>query len=211
MALGVQSARSNTMRRPPASLKRGIFTNAFCVDLTVYGLWMAALCLATFLLCEYGFGDGNLGVDCNSEYSESCRTVFQARAATFAVMVNLSLLLAWQLVDGEASFFNGVKDGPWYTRWWRGSWGRNRALFIIVVVGIALEFLVLYVPGLNTVVFLHKGLTWHWPIVIVATILFFAGAELYKWGKRVVLRRKSSKRMSRKNTVQRALDASDEA
>lgn len=211
MALGMQAARDNTMRRPPANLKRGIFTNMFLVDLFVYGLWMSALCLGTFLLSQYASSDPGFGNDCNSGYSASCDTVFRSRAATFAVMVNLSLLLAWQLVDGEASFFNGVKSGKWYLRWWHGSWGRNPWLFAIVVVGIVLTFPVLYIPGLNDVVFLHRGLSWQWAVVIVATILFFAGAEGYKWIKRAFIRRQSAQKKAHLSEDQKALDAAQTA
>ncbi|CAO1623407.1 unnamed protein product [Jaminaea pallidilutea] len=194
IALGLQAARANTMSRPPANLKRGIFTNEFFVDLVFYGFWAAALCLGTFALAQYGFGDGNLGSDCNSGLNPTCTTVFQSRGACFCVMVNLSLLLAWELVDNEASFFNGVEKGQWWNKWWYGSWGRNPALFIIVCVGIATEFITLYVPGLNDIVFLHLGLDWQWPIVIVATIVFVAGAEAYKWAKRIRTRRGAASR-----------------
>lgn len=211
MALGLQAARANTMTRPPADLKRGIFTNMFFVDLVVYGIWMAALCLGTFLLCQYAFGDGNLGLDCNNAYNDSCQTVFQSRAATFAVMVNLSLLLAWQLVDGEASFFNGVEKGTFLTRWWHGSWGRNKYLFIIIVVGIATEFPIIYIPGLRDVVFLHTYLTWHWAVVIPVTIVFFLGAEVYKWGKRVWFRRVAHRAKANRTEAEKAIDAADEA
>lgn len=211
MALGLQAARSNTMSRPPADLKRGIFTNMFYVDLVVYGIWMAALCLGTFLLCQYGFGDGNLGMDCNSGYNDSCQTVFQSRAATFAVMVNLSLLLAWQLVDGEESFFNGVRKGSYLTRWWHGSWGRNKYLFLIICGGIITEFPIIYIPGLRDVVFLHTYLSWHWAVVIPVTIVFFLGAEVYKWVKRVFFRRMAKKAKANKSEAEKAIDAADEA
>lgn len=191
MALGMQKARLNTMSRPPADLKRGIFTNVFFIDLIVYGLIMAALCLGTFLICQFAFGDSNFGLDCNAGYNPSCQTVFQSRAATFCVMVNLSLLLAWQLVDGEASFFNGVEQGHWYSRWWYGTWGRNKSLFLIITIGIALEFPLVFIPGLRDVVFLHTYLDWQWAVVIVATILFFASAEGYKWIKRIYYRRRA--------------------
>ena len=63
---------------------------------------------------------------------------------------------------------------------------------------------VIYIPGLSDIVFLHTALTWHWPIVIIATILFFAGAEVYKWTKRVWLRRQEKRAAPRT-----ALDQAD--
>ena len=55
-------------------------------DLTVYGFRMAALCLATFTLIVLSWGNGDLGMNCNADYSDSCDTVFRAQASTFAVM-----------------------------------------------------------------------------------------------------------------------------
>lgn len=210
MALGVQAARENTMQRPPAKLKRGIFINEFFFDLLTYGIWAAVLCLGTFLVCQYLSTDTGFGNNCNSGYNPSCETVFQSRAATSAVMVNLSLLLAWQLVDGEKSFFNGTTKGKWYARGWYGSWGRNPWLFV-VVVGIALTFPMLYIPGLNDVVFLHKGLSWQWAVVIAVTILFFAGVKLYKYIKRATLRRRALRKHERRSADEKAFDTAQAA
>jgi Na+-exporting ATPase len=58
----------------------------FIIDMTVYGLWITLLCLASFVLVVFGFGDGDLGTGCNETYSESCELVFRARATTFACL-----------------------------------------------------------------------------------------------------------------------------
>merc|ERR1711981_541167 len=68
MGLGMEKAASDIMDRPPHSLKTGIFSWELITDMVVYGLWMSALCLSSFLLVMYGFGDGNLGVNCNNAY-----------------------------------------------------------------------------------------------------------------------------------------------
>lgn len=46
---------------------------------------------------------------------------------------------------------------------------------------------------INRQVFKHEGITWEWVIVVVATILFFAGAEAWKFGKRVFFRKRAAK------------------
>ncbi|KAL9628584.1 MAG: hypothetical protein Q9164_007213, partial [Protoblastenia rupestris] len=83
MGLGVEVAAPDIMARPPQSLKEGVFTIEVMIDMLVYGLWMAALCLASFSIILFGFGDGSLGSNCNDSYSEECDTVFRARATTF--------------------------------------------------------------------------------------------------------------------------------
>ena len=35
----------------------------------------------------------------------------------------------------------------------------------------------------------HKGISWEWGLVFVEAALFFIGVELWKWSKRVYLRR----------------------
>merc|ERR1711877_88351 len=68
------------------------------MGMVVYGVWTAALCLAAFVLVLYGFGNGNLGENCN-ENLEGCETVFRARATCFATLTWFSLFLAWEVID----------------------------------------------------------------------------------------------------------------
>merc|ERR1712187_884178 len=77
MGLGMEIASADIMDRPPQS-KQGIFTWEIIIDTLVYGVWMAALCLASFSLVLFGWGDGNLASGCNSNYKPECDTVFLA-------------------------------------------------------------------------------------------------------------------------------------
>lgn len=81
------------------------------------------------------------------------------------------------------------KDGQWYNQWFKDTWGKNKFLFICVVGGFFSVFPILYIPGLNDIVFLHTGISWEWGIIFVCTFLFVGGIEAYKWGKRVYYRR----------------------
>ncbi|KAK6221355.1 P-type ATPase [Pestalotiopsis sp. IQ-011] len=189
MGLGFERAVPGIMQRPPQSLKTGIFTLEFLVDMVVYGLWIAALCLATFSLVVFGFGDGNLGEGCNDSYSEVCDTVFRARATTFATLTWFALFLAWEMVDMRRSFFR-MQPGSkkYFTQWMHDVW-RNKFLFWAIVFGFVTLFPVLYIPVLNHAVFKHAGISWEWAIVFIAAGVFFLGVETWKWGKRVYFRR----------------------
>ncbi|KAK8097456.1 hypothetical protein PG984_016595 [Apiospora sp. TS-2023a] len=189
MGLGFERAVPGIMQRPPQSLKTGIFTAEFLVDMVVYGLWIAALCLATFSLVVFGFGGGDLGSNCNSDYTEACDTVFRARATTFATLTWFALFLAWEMIDQRRSFFR-MQPGSkkYFTQWTRDIW-RNQFLFWAVIAGFVTIFPALYIPVLNHAVFKHTGISWEWGIVFVASALFFAGVEGWKWGKRVYFRR----------------------
>merc|ERR1712014_273357 len=65
VGLAFKVAEPNVMKRPPQSLKAGIFTWQIMIDMLVYGIWTAALCLAAFALVLFAFGNGNLGENCN--------------------------------------------------------------------------------------------------------------------------------------------------
>lgn len=170
-------------------------------DMVAYGLWIAALCLASFSLVLHGFGDGNLGVNCNDSYSDACDTVFRARATCFACLTWFSLFLAWQMVDMRRSFFR-MQPGSkkYFTQWFHDVW-RNQFLFWSIMVGFITIFPVVYIPGLNRIVFKHTSITWEWGIVFVATLLFFLGIESWKFAKRVFFRRRDAKMGIRRGSI----------
>ncbi|OAQ60911.2 calcium-transporting ATPase 3 [Pochonia chlamydosporia 170] len=190
MGLGFEIAAPDIMQRPPQNLKQGVFTPELLIDMTVYGLWMSALCLASFVLVLYGFGNGaaDLGDNCNNEYSEECEVVFRARATTFACLTWFALFLAWEMVNMRRSFFRmQPKSKHYFTQWIIDVW-RNKFLFWAIVAGFITMFPIIYIPVLNTVVFKHTGISWEWGIVFIEAVLFFMGIEAWKWAKRVYFR-----------------------
>ncbi|KAK4222314.1 hypothetical protein QBC38DRAFT_87525 [Podospora fimiseda] len=194
MGLGFERAVPDIMRRPPQSLKTGIFTAEFLIDMVVYGLWVAVLCLASFVLRVYAWGNGELGVGCNESFGESCETVFKARATTFACLTWFALFLAWELIDSRRSFFAMTPGSKIFTQWFHDVW-RNQFLFWAIVGGFVTLFPVVYIPVINEKVFKHTGISWEWGIVFINAALFFAGVELWKWGKRVYFRRQAKKNL----------------
>lgn len=203
MGLGVEVAAPDIMARPPQSLDQGIFTLEVLIDMLVYGVWMAALCLAAFTLILFGFGDGDLGSNCNDRYSRGCDTVFRARATTFVCLTWFALFLAWEMVDPRRSFFRMQPHSPRYlTQWMHDVW-RNQFLFWAILAGFVTIFPTLYIPVINHVVFKHEGITWEWGLVILETILFFAGVEAWKWAKRIYFRRHDRKAANGANAAQR--------
>ncbi|KAJ5968861.1 hypothetical protein N7501_005109 [Penicillium viridicatum] len=192
MGLGMEIAAPDIMDRPPQS-KKGIFTWEVVVDILVYGLWMAALCLSSFSLVIWGFGDGDLGLNCNRVFNSQCEPVFRARATTFISLTWFALFLAWEMVAMRRSFFRMQPDSKrYFTQWMLDIW-RNKFLFWAILAGFILVFPVIYIPVINHDVFKHSGISWEWGIVGVETVLFFAGVESWKWAKRIFFRRRSRK------------------
>ena len=176
-------------------LKQGVFTPELLIDMVFYGLWMSALCLASFVLVLYGFGDGtaNIGDNCNNDFSDSCEVVFRARATTFACLTWFALFLAWEMVNMRRSFFRmQPKSKKYFTQWMIDAW-RNKFLFWAIIAGFVTIFPIIYIPGLNTVVFKHAPISWEWSIVFIEAILFFLGIEAWKWAKRIYFRRTAKK------------------
>jgi Na+-exporting ATPase len=154
-----------------------------------YGIWMASLCLLSFVVIVWGFGDGNLGLNCNETYSASCDLIFRARATTFVCMTWFALILAWEMVDMRHSFF----AAGWTQRVYR-----NKFLFWAIIAGVFTIFPTLYIPVINHDVFKHEGISWEWGVVFVEALAFVLGVECWKWCKRLWLRRLDKK--ERRNT-----------
>ncbi|OQN97548.1 hypothetical protein B0A48_16702 [Cryoendolithus antarcticus] len=193
MGLGFERAAPDILSRPPQDSKKGIFTWEVCCDMLFYGIWIAALCLASFVLVLYGFEDGIIGYRCNESIDDGCDLIFRARATCFATMTWLSLFLAWEVINLRRSFFHMRPNGNRYYGWMRDVW-TNKFLFVAVMAGFVLIFPLLYIPGLDDVVFKHTGISWEWGIVFIAALLFFLGAESWKFCKRVYFRRQESRK-----------------
>lgn len=156
---------------------------------------MAALCLASFSLVMFGWGDGNLATGCNSNYNEQCDTVFRARATTFVCMTWFALFLAWEMVNMRRSFFRMQPESKrYFTQWMIDIW-RNQFLFWGIMAGFVLTFPILYIPVINDVVFKHTGISWEWGVVFVEALLFVLGVESWKWCKRIFFRRRAARQL----------------
>ncbi|KAF7561950.1 hypothetical protein G7046_g2174 [Stylonectria norvegica] len=181
--LGREAASQDVMRKPPQDKKRGVFTNQIIVDMIVYGCIMGACTMATFCIIIYGANGGNLGTECNQSYSESCRPVFKARAATFAELTWLILISAWEFKSLRRSIFRLNPDDNSRFPVFKDIYS-NKFLFWSVVIGGLSVFPVVYIPYLNTKFFKHTGITWEWALSVGFTVIFVLGIELWKMTKR---------------------------
>ncbi|KAK5996873.1 Sodium/potassium exporting P-type ATPase cta3 [Cladobotryum mycophilum] len=181
--LGREGAARDVMRKPPQDKKRGVFTNQIIVDMIVYGVIMGACTMCTFCIIIYGANGGNLGVDCNTKFSEECRPVFRARAATFAELTWLILISAWEFKSLRRSMFRLNPDDDSFFPFFKDIYS-NRFLFWSVIIGGLSVFPVVYIPFLNTKFFKHTGISWEWALSVGFTLVFVTGIELWKLAKR---------------------------
>lgn len=187
MGLGQEKASDDILELPPNS---SIFTREVIVDTFVYGFFMAACCLACFVVIVFGVGNGNLGMGCNDTSGSGCDLVFRGRAAAFAAFTWCALLLAWECIHLRSSFFymRPELENPWYKQLMIDLWD-NQFLFWSVFGAIFSVFPVIYIPVINDVVFLHNPIGYEWGLAVALTALFFVLCELWKWAKRVYYRK----------------------
>jgi magnesium-transporting ATPase (P-type) len=115
IGLGLESASSDVMIRPPHSLRAGVFTKELIIDKFIYGTCMGTLCLVSFVIVVYAHGDGDLGADCNHSYNDTCSLPFRARATAYSILTVLlsnrvvfrhaPLSWEWGLVFGSVVIF----------------------------------------------------------------------------------------------------------
>ncbi|OAL35198.1 potassium/sodium efflux P-type ATPase, fungal-type [Fonsecaea nubica] len=181
--LGREKASPDVMERPPHDNKKGVFTWELITDMLVYGTIQGTCCLMTFVFIVYGPGPDGLGQDCNRKYNDTCDVVFRARAAVFAELTWLILISAWEFKAMRRSMFrinpHDTRTFPFFADIWE-----NQFLFWSVVIGAVSVFPAVYIPGLNTSVFKHKGISWEWAPAIVCVFVFVSGMEAWKYVKR---------------------------
>jgi P-type Na+/K+ transporter len=182
--LGQEKAASDIMRRLPHDNKKGVFTWQIITDMLVYGIIMGVCTLMTFIFIVYGPGQDGLGDDCNKGYNASCDVVFRARATVFAELTWMILISAWEFKSIRRSMFaldpeNTTSKFPFFK-----DVCANKFLFRSVVIGAVSVFPAVYIPGLNTAVFTHKGISWEWAVAIICVVIFVTGIETWKLVKR---------------------------
>lgn len=183
--LGREKASADVMERPPHDNKKGVFTWELITDMLVYGTIQGTCCLMTFVFIVYGPGPDGLGEDCNRKYNESCNVVFRARAAVFAELTWLILISAWEFKSMRRSMFrinaHDTRSFPFFADIWE-----NQFLFWSVTIAFFSVFPAVYIPGLNTDVFKHKGISWEWAPAIICVFVFVSGMEAWKYVKRTM-------------------------
>lgn len=185
MSLGLEPVHPDQMLVPPRPTSEGLFSLSNTIDIIFYGFIMGIICLLNFIVVVYGYGGGELGNDCNYEYSDICENVFKARGAVFTALTLMVLLHGFTCRD----LHNPI--------WTWSAWTKRKQNYYLIYSFAAcfiLCIICLYVPVLNTRVFRHKGIDWEWGMVIASCLLYMAITEIWKFFKRILLRRQAKRR-----------------
>lgn len=189
MGLGQEKAMDGILEQPPS---RKIFTKELVVDMIVYGIMMAASCMVCFVIVVYGIGDGDLGLDCNSTSANAvvCNLVFRGRSSSFVTMTWCALILAWECIHPVNSLFymRQDTDNSWFKQTAIDLYD-NQFLFWSVFGGFVSVFPVVYIPVINTKVFLHAPISYEWGLSLAFSILYLVECEGWKWARRIYARK----------------------
>jgi len=194
IGLGLESASSDVMTRPPHSLRAGVFTKELIIDKFIYGTFMGSLCLISFVIVVYAHGDGDLGDDCNHSYNDTCSLPFRARATAYSILTVLLSIMAWEAKHLTRSLFNMYPEEDSSTLSVFNTLLKNRFLFWAVCAGLCTPFPIVYIPVINRVVFRHAPLSWEWGLVFGSVVCFVALVESWKAIKRRSLRKRAAAR-----------------
>jgi Na+-exporting ATPase len=191
IGLGLESASSDVMTRPPHSLRAGVFTKELIIDKFIYGTCMGSLCLISFVIVVYAHGDGDLGADCNHSYNDTCSLPFRARATAYSILTVLLSIMAWEAKHLTRSLFNMYPEEDSSTLSILNTLLKNRFLFWAVCAGLCTPFPIVYIPVINRVVFRHAPLSWEWGLVFGSVVCFVALVESWKAVKRRSLKKRA--------------------
>jgi Na+-exporting ATPase len=98
LRFGYGAPAARVMKRPPHSIKKGVFTIQIIIDILYYGLVMGITVMIAFVVVMWGRYNGDLGTECNrADPDGDCVYVFRARSTVFATLILEILLFAWEL------------------------------------------------------------------------------------------------------------------
>lgn len=203
MGLGVEKGAPDLMERSPVDPKAGVFTWEVIIDMLAYGTLLGIICVVAFVGLIYGDGNGQLGENCNSKYTDACHYVFRARSTCFIIMTWCLLVLAWEVIDMRRSVFamHPETDTP-YTQVFKDLWS-NQFLFWSVILGFFTAIPLIYIPVINRKVFLQGPISWEWGVCVAGLVVFVLGAEAWKWAKRVYFRKKDERPHNPENDLEK--------
>ncbi|EOR00553.1 hypothetical protein E3P92_04153 [Wallemia ichthyophaga] len=177
-ALGVEPTADDTMLQPPSNFFT-IFTPRWFMDLFAFGIMAGALCFANFIIVIYGRNDGNedVSASCNEgAVNSECEVIYRARAATYASLLLMLMVLAFDCKHSTRSVFKmNLLD--------------NKLLIWSVALLSLSVFPVIYIPVIKDRVFQVTGIGWEWGMIAATVLVYFGYLEVYKAIKRLYERR----------------------
>jgi len=153
IALGVDPGDPDLMQRKPRKPKESMFSRDVKIYLTVMPILMAALLLLAFFS--------------NSPW-ESPFQLVEARTQLFTAMIMMELAVA---ISARSLKYPVYKVGPF----------KNKFLWLAVLSSFALQLVVLYTPGIQTLFDVHTPRVVDWAIAMLFAFVIFSVLEIGKY------------------------------
>ncbi len=154
LALGMEPVEKGVMKQKPRNPNVSIFANGFAVSMVFYGVLVAVVTLAAYLLGEYVLTSAALADQ-------------TANTMAFATLVFCELTRAFAVRSEKESIF---KIGLF----------TNKTMNIAFLVGLVLQLAVLLVPPFQTVFQVTSLNAVEWVIVVVLALVPLAISEITK-------------------------------
>ena len=160
--LGMEEPEDKVMYDKPRPKKESFFAGKIGINIMVEGIFIGLITLAAFLIGEFVFDVDNTNI--------------HGHTMAFMTLATAELFHA----------YNVRTDGTIFSK----ETFKNKALNIAFIIGMALQFAVLYIPGLNNVVFQLAPLNIaELAIVFALAISVIVFMEIYKLIKRQIAKR----------------------
>ncbi|CAO3637205.1 unnamed protein product [Mucor fragilis] len=179
--LSIQPASKTVMLEPPRPPKESLFNREIIMDLLVYSLGLAALCIVAFIIPLYTGGHhGVEGASCEANFDfDACESFFRARGLFLAVITCATLVLMIHC--------RSYRDSEWGLRGLKETL-KSKTILYTLLFDIGCLVIFFYVPSVAIKGFYMLWITWEWAIVVAIILVIILYGELYKLLKRKYLK-----------------------
>ena len=164
IALGMDPNDPNNMKELPRDPKEGIFARGGLKNTILYGFVITIAVLCAYFSCGFINGETNL-LAIRDLYNSNPDILLQAQTMAFTTLALCELFHMVGMSNTKRSFVHVFKNKNWM-------------MLVAFISGIALQFVVIYMPGVKTIFGTHS-LTWlEWLITAVLSLIPLIAHEL---------------------------------
>ncbi|GAN09597.1 potassium/sodium efflux P-type ATPase, fungal-type [Mucor ambiguus] len=170
--LSIQPASKTVMLEPPRPPKESLFNREIIMDLLVYSLGLAAVCLVAFIIPLYTGGHNGIeGVNCEANFNFSaCESFFRGRGLFLAVITCSTLVLMIHC--------RSYRDSEWGVRGLKETL-KSKTILYTLLFDIGCLVIFFYAPSVAIKGFYMLWITWEWAIVVaMAVFIILSPIEL---------------------------------
>ena len=179
LALGMEKAEGNIMKRKPRATTDGIFSNGAGIDMIWQGIYLAIVEILAYVI---GFKLENGSFNGMLFPAEGAGECANAMAMAFLTVNFAEMMCAINMRSRTGSIIS--KEMFKNINWWLAG---------AFVVTTALTLAAIYVPGLNSAVFGIENGTFQWEELVISALLALSTVPVFEIGKAIHRKVRSKK------------------